>query len=84
MMLERKTKAELMELIDQKNEEIVELKEEVNKLEKYKQYDDMADEVKAIHDSFIHAGFTENQAFILLGQFINASGNMAAKPRFPF
>lgn len=60
-----KTKNELLEEIEQKNEEIEELKADIEKLEKYRKYDEMADEVKAINDSFVRSGFTEQQAFEL-------------------
>ena len=58
-MTTKKTKAELIE-------EINKLKEDLVKLEKYSQYDKCADEFKAIHDSFVRVGFTEEQAFTLL------------------
>lgn len=52
-----KTKNELLEEIDQKNEEIEVLKADIEKLEKYRKYDEMADEVKAINDSFYSQRF---------------------------
>lgn len=60
-----RTKNELIEEIEQKNEEIEILKADIEKLEKYRKYDEMADEVKAINDSFVRSGFTEQQAFKL-------------------
>lgn len=60
-----KTKNELLEEIEQKNEEIEVLKADIEKLEKYRKYDEMADEIKAINDSFVRSGFTEQQAFEL-------------------
>lgn len=60
------TKNELMELIEQKNEEIAGLNKEIKKLEKYKQYEETAEETKAILDSFVNAGFSEEQAFTLI------------------
>lgn len=60
-----KTKNELLEEIEQKNEEIEVLKADIEKLEKYRKYDEMADEVKAINDIFIRSGFAEQQAFEL-------------------
>lgn len=67
----KKTKAMLEEELDQKRAEIEDLKKELAKAEKYKQYDDMAGEVKAIYDSFVNAGFNEDQAFVLLNTMIN-------------
>lgn len=60
-----KTKNELLEEIEQKNGEIEVLKADIEKLEKYRKYDEMADEIKAINDSFVRSGFTEQQAFEL-------------------
>ena len=71
------TKDELLEAIEQKNEEIKALKTDIKKLEKYKQYDEMADESKAIMDSFVRAGFSEEQAFKI---FLTVIAN-SLKPR---
>ncbi len=60
-----KTKNELLEEIEQKNGEIEVLKSDIEKLEKYRKYDEIAGEVKAINDSFVRSGFTEQQAFEL-------------------
>lgn len=60
------TKAELLEEIDKKNKEIKELNQEVEKLERYKIYDNTSNEIKAVHDSFVNSGFTDKQAFELL------------------
>lgn len=68
-----KTKNELIEEIEQKNEEIESLKADIEKLEKYRKYDEMADEVKAINDSFIRSGFTEQQAFELTRGAVTAA-----------
>lgn len=62
----KKTKAMLEEELDQKRAEIEELKKELVKAEKYKRYDDAAGEMKAMHDSFVNAGFNEDQAFTIL------------------
>lgn len=68
-----KTKNELLEEIEQKNDEIEVLKADIEKLEKYRKYDEMADEVKAINDSFVRSGFTEQQAFELTKGAVTAS-----------
>lgn len=39
------------------------LKKEIEKLEKYKQYDEATAETKVIMDSFVRAGFSDDQAF---------------------
>lgn len=50
-----------MEIWNKENE-IDTLRKEIEKLEKYKQYDKATAETKVIMDSFVRAGFTENQA----------------------
>lgn len=68
-----KTKNELLEEIKQMNEEIEVLKSDIDKLEKYRKYDEMADEIKAINDSFVRSGFTEGQAFELTKGAVTAA-----------
>lgn len=65
-MAERKTKNELMVEID-------ELKKELARLKKYEQYAESAEDTKAIYDSFVDAGFTEDQAFTLLCIFVKSA-----------
>ena len=69
--LMNKTKAMLEEELEQKKNEIEELKKELEKTEKHKQYDDVAGELKAIYDSLVNIGFSEDQAFVLLNTMIN-------------
>lgn len=70
-----KTKNELLEEIEQKNDEIEVLKADIEKLEKYRKYDEMADEIRAINDCFVRSGFTEQQAFELVkGALVAAAG----------
>lgn len=76
-----KTKADLMKEIKQKNSEIQELKEEIENLERYKQYADMANEMKAMQDNYVNAGFSEDQAFTLTLKALEVAGAMVAKPR---
>ena len=66
MMTTKKTKAELLE-------EIAELQAELKKVEKYRKYDEAAEEIKAAYDAFVRAGFTEEQAFTLFNSMIKAS-----------
>lgn len=57
-MTAKKTKAQLLE-------EIEELQAELKKVEKYRKYDEAAEEMKALYDSFVRAGFSEDQAFTI-------------------
>ena len=47
-------------------EEIAELQKQVANLERYKQYAECADEMKAMHTAFMNSGFTNEQAFEML------------------
>ncbi len=66
-----KTKNELLEEIERKNEELKSLKSEVKKLENYRKYDDCANEIRTVYQSFVNSGFTEEQAFEILTITLN-------------
>jgi hypothetical protein len=63
-----------------------ELEKELKNLEKYKQYEDMADEIHATYISFVNAGFSNEQAYDLIKtamQVANQSNiNVTAKPSY--
>lgn len=69
MTTTKKTKAELLE-------EIKNLQTEIDKLDKYRKYEEAADEMRALYDSFVNAGFTEDQAFELMMTMIKMGGCM--------
>lgn len=75
-MATKKTKAELEKELETIKESKAELEKELKNLEKYKQYEDMAGEVHAIYVSFVHAGFSEEQAYDLLKTMIQNAGNI--------
>lgn len=64
------SKESLMREINEKAKEIDILKQKVEGLEKDHQYDESANETKALMDSFIRAGFTEEQAFQMVMNLI--------------
>lgn len=66
MATTKKTKAELMEELENVKKSKEELEKELKNLEKYKQYEDAADEMKALHTAFVNSGFSDNQAFELM------------------
>lgn len=70
-----KTKAELMEEIKIKNEEIKDLKTEIERLERYKAYESMADELGAMRESFVNAGFSKTEAFTMVMKTIELATN---------
>lgn len=47
-------------------DKIYELEKQIKELERYRKYEECANETKAIFDSYVSAGFTEDQAFTLL------------------
>lgn len=60
------TREDLYNEINQKKKEIESLKERIEKLAKYEKYDESASECAAMKDSFVRAGFTDEQAFEIL------------------
>lgn len=68
--LSGKTKAELLEIIREKERELVSLNEELRSLEKCKRYNDIADELKDVIDKFCDNDFTRDEAFELLCELI--------------
>lgn len=75
-MATRKTKAELMEELENIKNTKEELEKELQNLEKYKQYEDMAGEIHALYMAYVHAGFSEEQAYDLLKTMIQNAGKI--------
>lgn len=72
-----KTREELMKEIETKNNEIKELKKEAERLERYKVYEKSADEMAAIRESYISAGFSKTEAFELTKLMLNLAAKTA-------
>lgn len=68
--LEGKTKAELIELIQLKDQEIGKLNEEIRALEKCRRYEDITDEIKDVYNRFRDKDFTREEAFDLTNALI--------------
>jgi len=68
-----KTREELLKEIETKNNEIKELKNDVAKLERYKTYEESANEIAAVRESFVQAGFSKAEAFEMTKFVINLS-----------
>lgn len=62
----RATKAELLQVIKEKEADIKSLHAEIDKLEKYKAHREAADETKALHNALMESGFSNEQAFELV------------------
>lgn len=72
-----KTREELLKEIENKNNEIKELKKEAERLERYKEYEKGADELAAIRDSYINAGFSKTEAFEMTKLMLNLAAKTA-------
>lgn len=64
----------LLQEIEEKEQELASLRKEIKNLERYKGYEDIANEVKAMHDAFMNSGFSDEQAFDLLVKFMELTG----------
>lgn len=60
------TKAELLKEIEFAHNHIREMENQIKNLERYKQYEDMANELRAMHLAFMNSGFSDEQAYDLL------------------
>ena len=73
------TKEILLNELEAKNAEIKALKKEIERVERYKQYDETAGEIAALRDSFMNAGFTKAEAYelvkISIGNALNQGFN---------
>lgn len=67
------TKAELLKEIEFAHNHIREMECRLERMEYYKQYEDMADELKAMHTAFMNSGFTNEQAYDLLKTMTQAA-----------
>ena len=61
-----KTREDLLNEIKEKNEEILELKKEAERLKRYEVYVEAANEIAAMQRAYEEAGFTKTQAFELV------------------
>lgn len=75
----RKTKAQLMEELEQKNSEIAALKKELERSENYELFVSAGKEMRDAMDGLVAGGLTEDQAF----QILLASAQLAAKRKLP-
>jgi hypothetical protein len=74
-----KTKTELLEEIEAKNKEIKDLKAEVDKLERYKKYEDMANEIATMREAFINSGFSKSESYDMAKSLFTLAANQLFK-----
>jgi hypothetical protein len=58
---------------------VKELQNKIETFERYKQYDEMADEMAAMKNAYIQAGFSKEEAFELLIESIKAAAKMTKR-----
>lgn len=78
-MYGNKTKAQLVEIIQEKENEILDLKDELRLLEKCKKYDEITDEIKDVYDKLIAKGFKHADAMDIVQTMISAQ-QIPARP----
>lgn len=81
-MYNNKTKAELLEIIKEKENEILDLKDDLRALEKCIKYENITDEIKDVYDKLCCRGFAGNDALDIVQTMI-ASGQIPARPTGP-
>ena len=84
MVKKNLTKSELIEMIETKEQEIVNLKEDIARLDKYSKYDEGANEIYAVYKSFKNAGFEDGEAYELCKLMIQTAGAMNSSVKLGF
>lgn len=69
---ERMTKAQLLELIQNKEQEITTLKAEIQAFEKWERYNDITEEITSVYKRF-HGNFTREESLELTLALINTN-----------
>lgn len=67
------TKEDLIREIEAAHNHIQEMEKRMRSLDKYNQYKEAGDEIKAMHVAFVDAGFSDDQAFELIKASIQAA-----------
>lgn len=75
MTTAKNTKAQLAEELETAKKDLAKLEQQMKDFDKYKIYDDGAKDLKAIYDAYVNVGFTEEQAFELMGLMLKMISN---------
>ena len=70
--LENMTKKELLEVIDNKEEELGTLRERLASVEELEVYNDVADKVKGMYDKLVNKGFKSTEAIEIVETMISS------------
>ena len=70
--VENMTKKELLEVIDNKEEELGALRERLASVEELEVYNDIADKVKGMYDKLIDKGFKSSEAIEIVETMISS------------
>ena len=70
--LENMTKKELLEVIDNKEEELGTLRERLASVEELETYNDIADKIKGMYDKLVDKGFKSTEAIEIVETMISS------------
>ena len=70
--LENMTKKELLEVIDNKEEELGTIRERLASVEELETYNDIADKVKGMYDKLVDKGFKSTEAIEIVETMISS------------
>ena len=71
--MSKKTKAELIEELEKKEADIIVLRKEIENLERYKQYEESANEMAALREAFRNSGFSVTESFEMVKLMVTTS-----------
>ena len=70
--LENMTKKELLEVIDNKEEELGTIRERLASVEELETYNDIADKIKGMYDKLVDKGFKSTEAIEIVETMISS------------
>ena len=73
MNFSNKTKAQLIEIIEAKENELLDLREDLRQLEKCKKYEDAADEIRSMYENLMERGFDDEAALKIVRTMIESN-----------
>lgn len=84
MVKKNLTKSELIEMLENKTEEVNELKQKIAMCDRYAKYEEGANEIYAVYESFKNAGFEDSKAYELCKLMIQTAGAMNSSIKLGF
>ena len=82
-MYNNKTKTQLLEIIKQKEDEILDLKDDLRALENCTIYENITDEIKDVYDKLCTKGFKSSESLEIVQTMISSGQIPARQPYRP-